>query len=579
MNTVLQENFDEVWLIDFEFSQPPGELPNVVCMVAISLFTGRRICMSQSELSAAETPPFEVNDRTLFVAYFSSAEWSCFMALDWPLPIRVLDLFVEYKVAMGGLKPRVNFSLLGALVQYNLDGIAPEEKDEMRQLAMQGGPYSKEEMSDLLAYCTSDVEALQALLLQMLPNIDLRRALLRGRFMVAVARMERTGVPIDVDLLEKFRLDRSKILNLVVRRIDHRYGVYDGTTFKESKFEDWLTSQEIFDWPRLVSGRLQLDTETFKAQSQRYPQVAALAELRRTMSSMANEKLTYGSDGRNRCMLSPFRSTTGRNQPSNSKFIFGLPGWFRSFIKPKRALAYIDWSNQELGIAAALSGDQNMIAAYNSGDPYLAFAKLSGAVPESATKASHPHERERYKVCSLGVQYGMTERGLSAKLGISTAEARQLLACHRRAYPKFWEWTQANIDEAAFTGTVQSVFGWRYRVGEKLKPRTVANFPCQANGAEMLRLACCLTTEADVTVCCPVHDALLIEAAVEDIEAEVARTRSFMAEASSLVLDGFELRTDVDYVLPPDRYEDGRGKEIWNMVMDYVDRPTSGEVV
>ncbi len=93
--------------------------------------------------------------------------------------------------------------------------------------------------------------------------------------------------------------------------------------------------------------------------------------------------LAVGADGRNRCLLSPFQSRTGRNQPSNSRFIFGPSAWLRSLIKPDdgRAVAYIDWSQQEFGIAAAFSGDANMLVAYRSGDPYLAFAKQAGPFP------------------------------------------------------------------------------------------------------------------------------------------------------------------------------------------------------
>ena len=82
--------------------------------------------------------------------------------------------------------------------------------------------------------------------------------------------------------------------------------------------------------------------------------------------------LAVGADGRNRCLLSPFRSITSRNQPSNAHFIFGPSCWLRSLIQPEpgRAVAYVDWSQQEFGIAAALSGDTAMMEAYTSGDPY-----------------------------------------------------------------------------------------------------------------------------------------------------------------------------------------------------------------
>ena len=67
----------------------------------------------------------------------------------------------------------------------------------------------------------------------------------------------------------------------------------------------------------------------------------------------------------------------------------------------------------------------------------------------------------------------------------------------------------------------------------------------QANGAEMLRLACCLATERGVDVCAPVHDALLVEGGADEIDDVVAATRAAMAEASRVVLGGLEVATDV----------------------------------
>src|SRR5262249_10646782 len=85
--------------------------------------------------------------------------------------------------------------------------------------------------------------------------------------------------------------------------------------------------------------------------------------------------------------------------PSNSKYIFGPSVWLRGLIKPPRGhgIAYVDWSQQEFGIAAALSGDLTMQAAYHSGDPYLAFAKQAGAVPPDATKATHGPTRRTFQ--------------------------------------------------------------------------------------------------------------------------------------------------------------------------------------
>jgi DNA polymerase I-like protein with 3'-5' exonuclease and polymerase domains len=245
-------------------------------------------------------------------------------------------------------------------------------------------------------------------------------------------------------------------------------------------------------------------------------------------------------------------------------------------IKPaeNRALAYVDWSQQELGIAAALSGDEAMMLAYRSGDPYLEFAKQAGAVPPDATKETHPEERNRFKICSLGVQYGMQAQGLAQSLGGQLATARNLLRMHHETYRTFWRWSQLQTDKAMIQGWIQTVFGWRYRTSDISNPRSLANFPTQANGAEMMRLACCLATEAGIQVCAPVHDAILVEGPLDGIDEVVRQTQEIMAAASSVVLRSLELTTDAEVVRWPDRYMDeGRGRTMWDRVMALVRRP------
>ena len=63
------------------------------------------------------------------------------------------------------------------------------------------------------------------------------------------------------------------------------------------------------------------------------------------------------------------------------------------------------------------------------------------------------------------------------------------------------------------------------------------------------------------------HDALLIEADLEDIEDAIAITVECMSEAAQYVLDGFRLNCDVDVIRWPDRYYDKRGAAMWETVM------------
>ena len=89
----------------------------------------------------------------------------------------------------------------------------------------------------------------------------------------------------------------------------------------------------------------------------------------------------------------------------------------------------------------------------------------------------------------------------------------------------------------------------------------------QANGAEMLRLAACFATEQGVEVCALIHDAVLIAAPLDQLESDIERMQAAMAKASRVVLDGFELRTDAQFVRHPDRYQDPRGAVMWARAM------------
>jgi DNA polymerase-1 len=561
--------YREVWLADFEFSAPPGERPDPVCLVAREFRSGRTLRLWRDDLRGRREPPYPTGPDVLFVAYFASAELGCHLALGWPLPVRVLDLYAEFRNRANGLSPPHGFGLLGALTWFGLDTMDGAEKKAMQELACRGGPWTAEDREALLAYCESDVLALARLLPAMEPELDLPRAVAcRGRYMRAVARMEHAGVPIDTVTLSRLRVGREPIQARLIREVDSRFGVFDGRTFKAERWAGWLARRGLA-WPRLESGELALDDDTFREMARSDPDVALMRELRYALSQLRLSDLAAGADGRNRALLSPFRARTGRNQPSNSRFIFGPSTWLRGLIRPEpgRAVAYVDWSQQEFGIAASLSGDAAMMEAYRSGDPYLAFGKQAGRIPPDGTKQTHGAERDLFKACVLGVQYGMEAESLARRIGRPTAHARELLRLHRQTYPKFWAWSDGAEYHAMLLNRLHTVFGWTVRVGPDANPRSLRNFPCQANGAEMLRLACSLATERGVNVVAPVHDAVLVEGPADAIDAIVVRTQEAMAEASGIVLGGFRLRCDAKVVRWPGRYMDDRGREFWGRVM------------
>jgi DNA polymerase I-like protein with 3'-5' exonuclease and polymerase domains len=164
----------------------------------------------------------------------------------------------------------------------------------------------------------------------------------------------------------------------------------------------------------------------------------------------------------------------------------------------------------------------------------------------------------------------MGEASLAVRINQPVARARQLLELHRRTYKKFWKWSDSAVDEAILGGRLWTGFDWQLQVSGTPNDRSLRNFPMQAGGAEMMRIACILLTEAGIRVCAPIHDALLIEATLDQLDEAIRTTKDLMLEASRIVLDGFELNSDVKEVRYPGRYMDKRGTVMWERVMGLI---------
>jgi DNA polymerase-1 len=567
--------YREIWAIDFEYGSKDGELVEPRCLCAKELNSGREIRLW---LEVGMKSPFEPGDDILFVAYYALAELSCFRALGWEISKNWIDLYAEFRCHTNKSETEGAKSLVAALKYFGLEEIDESFKEHMRLLALRGGEYSDLEKSDLIAYCFGDCLALERLLIKICPLISFEDAKFRGLYLVALSHAEYGGTPIDLRMLNRLRQYWPRIQDLLITEIDGSFDVFEGRVFKRDKFKSYL-QREGLSWPLLSSGEIQLTEDVFREMSEIHPCISPLRDLRVALSRMRLIDISVGQDGKNRCMLSPFKSKTGRNQPSTTRFIFSPSSWVRGLITPAKgnALAYVDWSQQEFGIAAALSGDQRMLKAYESGDPYLEFAKQVGAVPDNATKQSHSPERDLFKACVLAVQYGMGDEALASRIQKSIPHASELLSLHRQNYAVFWAWSDRVVDHANLTGYVQTVFGWRMQVSSSANSRSVRNFPMQANGAEMLRVAVALLYEAGIKVCAPVHDAVLIEVDEVSCEAEVSKAQDVMQQASEIVLGGFKLRSDAKIIRFGERYIDPRGEFMWTKILQILERLESHE--
>jgi DNA polymerase-1 len=589
--------YREIWCIDFEFYPGPGlatggregDAPTPLCLVGLEMRSGRTVRQWCDEFG--RFPPYRLDDGALIVGYNISAEFGCHIALGWGQPARALDAYIEFRHCMndGAAKaadrPKGTFSLAGALRHFRVDEIDTTRKDKVRDRILQGPPFTAEERVDILDYCTDDVRALARLIPRLVPTIpSLPHALFRARYAWAIAQEERRGVPFDVSSFVATREHWNNIQCDLVTELDAPFGVYeivDGVPHcRIERFVDYLRRNGMA-WPTLESGAPDMRDETFREMAGKYPQIEQFRELRYSLSKLKLNDLQVGSDGRARTLLSPYGTKTARNAPSNSRYVFGPAKWIRFFIAPPpgHGLIHRDFAQQEPRIAAVLSGDEALLRAVESGDVYLGIAEQLGFLRESMSKEERKGVRILFKVVVLGIMYGLGPYSLAVRAGISLFEACEILARLRAQFRRFEEYAESVLDHAGIFGEITTQLGWRMQCPSLIKRRTVRNFPIQSTGSEILHVASILAERRRIQVCAPVHDAIMAEAQLDQLDDVSTALDRIMRDASAIVLKGYELPTELGGtkeggrpILPGERYYDERGEAMWNTVSRLVEK-------
>ena len=209
-----------------------------------------------------------------------------------------------------------------------------------------------------------------------------------------------------------------------------------------------------------------------------------------------------------------------------------------------------------------------MLAAVNSPDPYLYVAKFVKAVPEYATKKSHPVERERYKVSYLAIAYDQTPYGLSAKLGLSLAKATFIHSNILNAFKDYKFWIKGVKVNAGRRGFFETKYGWKYHLNDesKVNPKRLSNYPIQANGGEVLRMAMIDVMEGgfDKNLSMIIHDALLLHIPRKNLAASVRKIKSLMEKAAEKVI-GRKITVDTK-IIRKHFYQEAEHRDRWNML-------------
>ncbi len=456
----LHQSFTSVRIVVCGVLLRPGERLAPVYVAALDAERPDRVLqIGAPKLLSCRRPPYPTGPQCLLVTINANELVGCHLALDWCLPQRIIDLSVEFRNATNGARLLCGSGFVGALVWFGLP--ATDGLDHGTSPAT---------VCRKLAALLRLYEAMQS-------HLDLGRALLRGRYMAAVARMEWVGISVDQRMVELLGAYWPRLRARIVEIVDRPFGVYEHGRFQPAAFQSWLGCHGI-QWPRTAAGDLDLSDDAFRDMTRVYPELRPLKELRSTLAGFVPSALSIGRDGRNRTPLRPFASRTGRNQPSSKASVLGTAAWVRNLVRPApgMGLAFIDWSQQEFGIAAALSGDKAMMKAYATGDPYLASSHQgrSGAsrcLVRYAPRSQGPVQGLRSRR-PVRYGYGNPRAHDQGVRGNGTGAARVAPA----GFPRLLALVRNRRAHGVLGKQLESVFGWRMQIGPDSKPALLAQF-------------------------------------------------------------------------------------------------------
>ena len=481
------------------------------------------------------------------------------------------------------------YNLVNAVYKCLNRKLDSEVKNEMRNLVLSKDLESiQSNMAELLNYCESDTKYLRALDIA-ITNLLAEKGIvgcrkdqyLRGQYAVATAICEQEGIPINIELLNIIIDKTPEILEISKELVNKHFSFFVPETCKPPKmlkngkkfeykpepahkdmsaYQTYVASLNIPKFPKTDTGKYRSDKDTLEE----FGYWGGLEELwkhNKTDSSLKwfkkDNKSGFferlGSDSCVRPYYGIFGTQTGRNAAKAKTFPLAMSSWLRVIIKPKpdEVIISSDFSQQEIYVAAILSGDPNLLSAYKSGDVYLAFAKQAGLVPESATKSSNKLERNLCKSTVLGLQFGMGMQKLQTKLSLDSGEqvsiekTEELITAHKTTFSTYWKWVyeQSNLYKE---GTPLITNDGFVLFCDNPIMTSVRNFPVQANAASITRLAIVKLVTEKIRVMCGLHDAVYVICKVKDRDKTIKHVEDVMKEATRIILKEEDTRIRID---------------------------------
>lgn len=542
-------------------------------------------------------------DHTL-LSYFCSAESRGLISLGiHPLKFQWLDMWVAYKLLLN--QPHDSNKMTG-LIQCCQDmGVIyqhAEQKEEIRELILTAKTFSDRDKKKIMAYCIDDTVSLPKILEIIIPRLQsvydkdpqwfINKLKYFSYYCATLGVCEALGTPIDIERMNNLISNYRTCKAWLVEQIDYPFYTWDSKkedyTLRYAVVEDFIIANGYSKfWEKTNTGKFKTDEKTLAKYDHIHLALKNFHQYHKILSCVKyfNPKrlvfpATIGSDGHSRALLGPYGTVSGRNAPKASQFIPAMTSLFRSLIRPEPGMAItsIDWSAQEFALGALLSNDEVMMDAYNTGDPYMAFAIRANAVPPEATKGVNKEwdaQRNLFKSTVLGLQYGMGEAKLQIKLTqdtcreITLLEASRLKRLHQITFKKYWEFMASLKQKAYKRKPFFNIEGW----GCQSSPEYITslqNFPVQSSGAALMRKAIILACQRGLRVLFPLHDAIYLYHKEDDLEAPKLLEQC-MDEAVSIYFPGAYIRHETETHTHDHLWIEGRSKKAYEQLSKFFD--------
>ncbi len=373
-----------------------------------------------------------------------------------------------------------------------------------------------------------------------------------------LTEMEREGVRIDTEAMKEYsrELDRE-ILNLL--ETIHSYAEPGFNPDSPKQLSDLLfnkLSLSTTSLKKTATGFYSTDEKTLSRLADDHPVVAAILEYRACakLKSTYVDKLPQLIDENSRVhtTFSQAFAETGRLTSSEPN-LQNIPVRTERGKKIRRGfvardenhlLMSADYSQIELRLMAAFSGDEAMIQAFRDGvDIHRDTAsRVYNIMPMFVTD----EQRSKCKMVNFGIIYGISAFGLSQRLKISRKEASDLIETYFKLYPKVKEYMSAAISSAREKGYAQTILGRRRTLKDissrnatvrQAAERDAVNTPIQGSAADLIKVAMvkidrrlkeeCLRTKMVLQI----HDELLFDVPKDEVERVKEIVREEMTHA------------------------------------------------